>query len=147
MGQNEIVAATNRRLHAELNRTGLMPKKADLVSGITKGRTESSRELTTMEANELINWLRTQPDIHLQDPRCEKMRRKIIGLAWEMNWTYKANGLVKADVKRINQWCIRSGYLHKPFNDYSYNELPKLLSQFQAVHKSYLETLYKGASN
>ena len=143
MGQNELMPAVNRHLHAELNRTGLLIQKANLILGVTHGRTESSKEMTNLEANELIRWLKTQPSIVAPDPRCEKMRRKLIALAWQMNWTTKADMIFKADMVRINAWCIKSGYLHKPLNDYLYNELPKLLSQFQAVYDSYLQSLYK----
>lgn len=135
--------AVNRHLHAELNRTGLLEQKANLISGITNGRTESSREMTNLEANELIRWLKTQPNAKPVDPRCEKMRRKIISLAWQMNWTTKTNGQVKADIKRLNAWCEKSSYLHKPLNDYQYAELPKLVSQFEAVYESYLQALYQ----
>ncbi len=110
--------------------------KSSIIYSITGGRTTSTRELTDSEANGLL--------AHLQSldgtaDRSEKMRRKIIRLAHEMGW--KRQGSTKIDMKRINAWCAKSGYLHKPLDDYSYSELPKLVSQFEKVHADYISKL------
>jgi len=74
--------------------------------------------------------------------KADKMRKKILSLTWEMNWVVKDPAL-KVDVERVNAWCVKYGYLHKPLNSYTYNELPKLLSQFEALHASFVNSIYK----
>jgi hypothetical protein len=119
-------------LHTMLGATGLQGQKAALVAGVTQGRTESSRELTSAEADTIIAYLKTQQPAH-------KMRRKLIGLAHEMNWHLA--GTRKVDMERVNAWCVSNGYLHKPLNDYTVKELPKLVSQYELVYKHYLSNL------
>ena len=66
----------NKRVHALLSQTGLMPQKGNIILGISNGRTESSRELDHHESLALIAYLKQQPK-KKADP-AEKMRRKII---------------------------------------------------------------------
>lgn len=138
-----ITIQQNKTLHALLAQTGLTANKANLICGITNGRTESSKELNNFEANELIGYLRTQLtarrlNVNSNDERANRMRKKIISLAWQMNWV---NDSGACDIPRINNWCIKYGYLHKPFNDYIYAELPKLLTQFENLYNSYLKAI------
>jgi hypothetical protein len=71
------------------------------------------------------------------------MRRKIIAITRSMGWqknVVQPNGSIiqKADMQRIDEFCKSKGYLHKKLNQYLYNQLPTLVSQFEAVQKSYL---------
>lgn len=138
-----ITTQQNKTLHALLAQTGLSAHKANLINGITKGRTESSKQLSNFEANELLAYLRTQLHNKRQalnsiDEKANRMRKKIISLAWQMNWV---NNSGACDIPRINNWCIKYGYLHKPFNNYIYAELPKLLTQFENLYNSYLKAI------
>lgn len=129
-----ITANQNKLLHALLSSTGQASQKSNLVYGFTDGRTESSREMLATEAEQLIQYLK------LQDNSAESanvMRRKIISMCHRIKW--QKDG--KADMQRLNTWCIESGYLKKPLNDYTQKELPKLVSQFTQVYKSYLKSV------
>ena len=65
------------------------------------------------------------------------MRKKLIHLAKEMGYTKDG----KADMDKINAWCLHYGYGKKELNKYAYNELPKLLSQFEKVYEYYIKNL------
>lgn len=142
-----ITHTQNKLLHALLAQTNLAGQKATLVCSMTSGRTEKSSEMNNVEANELISYLRTQVAALRSDgldAKADKMRKKILSLAWQMNWTYlNTKRQVKVDVNRVNAWCTKYGYLKKPLNDYIYAELPKLLTQFESVYNTYLNDLRK----
>ena len=77
------------------------------------------------------------------------MRGKILSRAHELGWHKKdAKGNVvrdratqkaKIDFDRVNEWCVKYGYLSKKLDKYTYAELPKLLWQFQQYYKQYLK--------
>jgi hypothetical protein len=126
----------NKMLYGLLNKTGLMKDKANLIYGITKGRSESSKDLSFEEARLVINYLQTQDKT---TDGINKMRRKIISMAHEMHWHLP--GTQKIDMERLNAWCEKYGYGKKKLNDYSYNELPALVSQFTKVYKDFIDKI------
>lgn len=129
----KIQAEQTRTLHALLNNNKMMGQKAALILGFTDGRSESSKDLTYQEAGALINHLKSIDSSH-------KMRRRIIKMAHEMGWKLKDSS--KIDIERVNEWCVKFGYGHKPLNDYSPVELPKLVSQFEfGPYKHYISNL------
>lgn len=137
----------NGELHALLNQTGLTEQKPSFVFQYTNERSSSSGDMTDKEATALIAWLRKQPQIVQakkkyieQKNSCDKMRRKIIAKAHLLGWNTAIDGSLKADMERINNWCTKFGYLKKLLNDYSFEELPELVGQFE---KMYLDTLEK----
>lgn len=127
-----------KALHSLFGEMNIKDKedKDDIIKDFTGGRTTSSRELTESEA---VNLLAHLKKLGGTANRSDKMKKKIIRLAHEMNW--KKEGSAKIDMKRINDWCIRSGYLHKKLDDYKYSELPKLVTQFENVHKDFINKL------
>ncbi len=127
-------SALNKQLNGLLTSTGLTSQKASLVLGFTGGRSESRAALTDAEALEMIAWLKTQGNNN--DDAANKMRRKIISYAHQLHWYLPNTQTV--DMARIDGWCTTYGYGHKKLNDYTYNELPKLVSQFRLVFKSFL---------
>lgn len=129
--------AQNKLLHGLLNKTGLMQSKASIILGITNGRTESSKDLSFDEARLMINYLKMQADKDAL--RSNKMRNKIISMAHEMHW--HLSGTQAIDMLRLNTWCERFGYLHKKLNDYSYIELPKLVTQFTKVYSDFIDNI------
>lgn len=145
----------NKMIHALLAQTNLTRQKANIVAGISQGRTESSKDLTDTEAQAMITYLKENippPVLDGLDIKADKMRKKIISYAWQMNWTIKINALelaklpssalpYKCDMNRLNAWCEKYGYLHKKLNDYSYQELPKLLTQFENMYNDYLKNI------
>ncbi|WP_346237748.1 hypothetical protein ABDK00_001560 [Niabella insulamsoli] len=122
----------NKMLHSLLTQTGLMHMKAELVFSYSSRRTSSSKELTTMEAANLINYLKAQPT---EAAQCQQMRRKIIAKAHKMRWE-TAEG--KADMERIEHWCLKYGGFKKKLNDHTYKELVHLVTQFNAMYKKFL---------
>jgi len=124
-----------KKLMALLTKTGLQGRRHAIVWDYSSGRTESSKELTDPETDRLIRDLEKG---FKELDRSDIMRKKIISQAHEMGWELPGR---KADMARINAWCQKSGYLHKPLNHYTYSELPGLVTQFDNVYKSFLKAI------
>lgn len=131
-------------MHILLKQTKQEGYKTDIVMGFTGGRTESSRAMTDQEAMLMIEHLENlqkggstaQPVIAYGGKRCgktqgatETMKRKIISMAHECGWKMPGG---KIDMNAVNSWCVKFGYLHKPLDDHTYQELPKLITQFES---------------
>ena len=129
--------AQNKIVHSLLDKLGLMPQKAAIVSSFTNGRTDSSRQMSHIEALDFIKWLQEQDkgNKKTEAEQANQMRRKILAKAHRLNWELP-NG--KVDMQRINGWCLEKSYLKKSFNSYTYKELPELVSQFNKVYEYYI---------
>lgn len=140
----------NKALHALITDLGIdQETKEELVYQFTKGRESSSSKMLVFECQALINHLNVlKNEAHATNRRVtnqtvssadkaksQKMRRKILSTCHEMNW--RKNGAL--DWPRINAFLLKSGYLQKPLNDYTAQELPKLVTQFDQVLKSYYD--------
>ena len=137
----------NTRLHQLLTTCRLMDDKADLVRAYTGSRTGSSSEMTEAECRALIQHLEL---IEVQMPRprhpeqedpADRQRKKIISMAHEMRWTLPGG---RADMARIQRWCLEKSYGHKRLNDFTLEELPRLVSQFKIVYEKHLADLAAG---
>ena len=116
-----------------ISKLQLQKEKKDMVNGFSSGRTETSKELSFDEATAMISYLKSRdPD----EKRSENMKNYIIQMAHQMFWHLPNTR--KIDMKRLNNWCIKFGYLHKKLDDHSYKELPTLVTQFEKVLKDYL---------
>jgi hypothetical protein len=127
-----------KALHAMLRTNKMEALKADLVYGFSGGRTESSKELSMDEARELLVHLDKGAVVregtnHGATNQGEKMRRQVIAIFHEMGAHLPST--TKIDMARVNEWCANQGHGKKPLNDYTYDELPKLVGQA----KKYLE--------
>lgn len=111
--------------------------KDDLILSASDGRTNSTKELYFAEADALIKTLNV--DSKKKEDKSYKMRGKILSMAHEMQWYLP--GTRKLNYARINEWCEKFGYLHKRLDRYTYSELPKLVTQFESVHKDYLKKI------
>lgn len=126
-----------------LGKHNLVDQKDSIIGSFTNGRSTSRKDMTKAEAAALIGHLKS---LDPTDRRSDKMRNKILSMAHEMGWNLSAGfsmhekGLPKSkiDMEHLNNWCVKSGYLHKKLDDYTYKELPRLVSQFEEVYKSYL---------
>lgn len=126
-------------IHTLLGKAGVKKEdKPSVISEFTGKRTTSSREMTVKEAEVLISHLK---NLDGKEPKAEKMRRKLISQAHEMGW--KIEGSTQINMKRVHTWCKKYGYLHKRLDDYTYEELPKLLSQFDEVYKQFINNINK----
>jgi hypothetical protein len=119
-------------LHKLLKKLNLDAKeiKREIVSEFSGGRVTSSALLDQTEAGALIRSLaQTIPG--------DRQRKKIIKIAHLMGW--RING--KIDMGRLNGWCTSYGHKHKPLNEYNPEELNSLVSQMEAVYRSFLRDL------
>jgi hypothetical protein len=124
-----------KKLMALLTKTGLQGRRHAIVWDYSNQRTESSRELTDPETRKLIRDLERG---FSELERADVMRKKIISQAHEMGWELPGH---RADMARINAWCVKFGYLHKPINGYTYAELPALVTQFENMYQSFLRSI------
>jgi hypothetical protein len=107
----------------------------------TNGRTESSGKLFYHEAADLIKQLQAmQGKQEFAIKEGDNQRKKIIAIAYNMGWEIPNpnGGKPKADMKRINDWCVKFGFGKKKLNEYTVQELPKLVSVFEKVYKEFL---------
>lgn len=125
-----------KAIYSLLGKNGLRDEKENIVRSFTTGRTTSVRAMSFNQAAALIGHLKS---LDVEDKAGDKMRNKIISMAHEMGW--RKPGTDQIDMKHLNGWCIAHSYLKKKLDDYKYRELPKLVSQFEEVYKSYLKTL------
>ncbi len=73
----------------------------------------------------------------------DRMRKKIISYAYQMQWVTQEG---KADMPRLNNWCVKYGMFHKPLNDHNMPELVQLVTQVEKLYKSHLVELRKAIS-
>lgn len=125
-----------KAVYALINKLNFQSQKDNIVLGISNGRTSSTKLLTSDETNDLIKYLKSQDP---EEKKAEVMRKKIIAIAHEMHWHIA--GSRKADMQRIDAFCVHRGHKHKKLNQYLYSELPTLVSQFEAVYKDYLKKI------
>lgn len=131
MSGNSISKNQIACIMAMMNKLQFAPQKEAIVSGISNGRTTSTRALTADEARDLIKWLKSQdPDEQVND----RMRKKIIWLAREMGWEKDGH----ADMLRIDNWCLKFGKFKKRLSSHSRTELSTLVSQFETVHRDFI---------
>jgi len=86
------------------------------------------------EATDMIKHLK---ELDPENAKADKMRKKILSMAHEMNW--RVNG--KVNMKAIDTWCRNYSYLKKSLDRYTYKELPKLVSQFESVYHHFLKSI------
>lgn len=116
----------------KLNRIHL---REDLALSFSDGRTTSTSKLFVHECDELIRHLREEIKKAAQTApktKLEKMQGKFFYYCHELNWK-KGN---KLDYARINNWLLNTSYGKKKLDEYSEQEMYKLLQQIEMVlHK------------
>jgi hypothetical protein len=154
------------QLFALLKQSGLTEDRGALVKQFTAERTDSTKELSYEECQNLINYLREmlgqppmQPKAKVSPERakqCDTMRKAMLNLGYNMRFDQKETTEVKrgdvelaityrsrVNVYWVNVWCLKYSYLKKGLNEYTYEELPKLIRQFEKVYESYLKSVSK----
>lgn len=132
---------TTKKFYTLLKSSGLQGVKEELVLGASRERTTHFTELSAAEQKDLITFL--QKEANKKDSEYQKantMRRKIISMAHDMGWVRLVEGSPKADMVRITDWCRKYGYLHKGLNEYTYAELPQLVTQFRAMREGFMKS-------
>lgn len=131
MKTTNITPAQIGKIKTLMSQKGLLAYSEDLATSFTDGRTPRVSQMNNTEAWLLIKHLEEGG----QPTAKTKMQRKILSLAHEQNWKMFDG---KIDMKRVNDWCIKYGYLHKKLNDYTESELPTLVTQFEKAYGDYL---------
>lgn len=116
--------------------------RAEMIIEVTDGRSSSAKDLSYHEAKELIRHLNTIAEgngkgWNTKQWRMDKMRKKILSFFHEMG--YAQGG--KLDMEKVNAQIEKLGYKKKPLNQYHYEELPKLVTQFENIRNSYLKAI------
>lgn len=104
-------------------------ERHDMIGSFTNNRTRSTKGMTDDELKKLADSLQMQYDKTPEGTSCNLMRSKIMAHFHHIKWE-KGNGL---DYVRIKSWMLKYSYLKKPLNQYSYAELPKLVSQVEKI--------------
>ena len=132
-------------IHALLAKMKMVSMKEALVHSYTGGTTTSSKEMSKYQAKELISYL---VKLTGDGEKMDRMKKKMIAMAHEMGWqkpvpkmSAGAQEPAKVDMDRLNGWCVEFGMYHKGLDKHNAQELPKLVTQFEAVYKSYLNGL------
>ena len=126
-------------LEKQLKATGYKADRSDLISDFTGAKCSSLKDLSIDEYNGLIRYMneQLQPAKKRQDDKDSRQRRKVIALFCNMHYTTPEG---KADMKRINDWCVKYGHLHVTLNYYSGADLTRLVSQAESTYKSFIQT-------
>jgi len=114
--------------------------REDIIYDFTAGRTKSLKELGQLEYNDLLIKMKMQGNQHYSPG--QHMRRKIIAMFHDMGYK-KSGSQGTIDMVRVNEWCVKLGYLKKPLNDHSVIELTKLVTQAKYVHQDYIKQISK----
>ena len=110
--------------------TNLVSQKVNILASFG---VEHTNDLTASDGQKLITYLRSQlPNTH---ESANNMRRKILAMAHKLRWEHEDGSV---NMTSVNNWCTKRSYLKKELNQYTYDELPKLVSEFQAMYKSYI---------
>lgn len=134
-------------IYTLLGENNLRDEKESIVQAFSGGKTTSVRALRNAEAFALISHLKS---MDLVDTRATKMRNKILSMAHEMGWNLnptlsKTAGSVqvkaKIDMEHVNNWCLSHSYLHKALDKYEYQELPKLVTQFENMYRGHVKSI------
>lgn len=130
-----------KQIYAVLNSIGIRDQKDDLVSDVTSGRTTSIKELTDLEATELISHLRTfidQPKPRFETKPGNQIRRSIFSMSYTMGIINKQ--MNNADkIAAIDKFIMdhpKTGEC-KPILEMTVTELQALHYQFERfmMHK------------
>lgn len=118
--------------------------RSDIISDFTNGSKNSLTDLTPVEYRNLLQWIKTTFKVtetaDWQNTPENKMRRKIIGYFKSMHYT-TTDG--KADMNRINDWCVKYSLTHKRLNENDRAELVKIVGQVDRVYKSFIQSVNK----
>jgi hypothetical protein len=117
-------------------------QKRDIIATYTNGRSDRTKDMHFAEAKEMIEALAKlageipSPQLEHERRRVseDKMRKKVISLAYQLGWTLP-NGKLNYD--RLNSFIASHPVTNRPecktLNDHRYAELVLLISQFEMM--------------
>lgn len=124
-----------KAIHSAISKKGLKDSKKSIIKEASAERTESTKDLTYQEAQKLLMFLNNDKTSEQQG--IDKMIRKLMAMAYDIRWitTYSCVDAdqvkTKKNYSQVYEWVKKYGYLKKELKNYSYSELPKLLTQFE----------------
>ncbi len=123
----------------------LSDDQRDIVRELTDNRTEHVSELYFHEAVKLIAALNTNKPVSAEELKKQRMMAKLFAMAHELGWIKKEMKVVGSQLKEsknydtVYDWVLKYGYKKKILREYTYDELPKLITQFElGPYKSYI---------
>lgn len=116
------------KIHTLLGQLGIMDRKPEIVYGFTNGRTESSRDLTLMEAKALIEHL-------MGSQERTTVIRRIWHLAYEMEIIVPGDHNENAmNAAKLDAFCEQRGTVKKAISAQSLKEVKRTAKQFEAMY-------------
>lgn len=143
-------SSKRRRLMALLSKAGIDDDtRHNLVYAWTNGRTNSSRELTGSEVDDLV-WKFENDFLFRANPRqaasalmelaIKQKRSAVLAIA-------QRTGIHEgASFSRFNQWMKNRSVLKKRLNDYTFDELDQLIQQMHALEANFKRSAEKAFS-
>lgn len=136
-----------KAFHAILKERGLMDEKKEIVKQISSGRTESSKELSYEELQGWIDSVNSDRTLKkATDNKSQRMINNIIAMAREMGVIERKPGVRKSgkiemisDYTLFEDWMLTKSYLKKRLSQYTYEELPTLVTQYKNIYLSWLK--------
>lgn len=130
-----------QKIHVLLNQLGLTDSKKEVVWQISKGRTESTKDLSIQEAKALIQGLSEFSPI-------ERMKSLVFSLAYQTGIIYGDTAEDKRiNVAKLNLFLRERGTVKKELNEMDYTELVKVHSQFQGILRNQQKSSDKKAAS
>lgn len=122
-------------IHAAIKRLKLEKNKKDLVFSFSKENSDSTKDLTRAQAQELLDYLNNK----IEPNECDKKRKRLIGMSFGIG----------ANTEFVKAWCEKYGVFgkKKKFNEYDSRELSGLIAKFQFVEKHRVEKVLEVAGN
>lgn len=116
-----------KKIHTLLGELGIKDRKPEIVYSFTHGRTESSRDMTLMEAKALIEYL-------MGSQERTTVIRRIWHLAYEMGIIVPGDQDEKAmNAAKLDAFCEQRGTVKKPLSCQSLKEVKRTAKQFEAM--------------
>src|SRR5690554_190035 len=127
-------------LEREINKINGRINRVELIQNMTNQEKSSLKELTPHEYKILVNGLvQVKGNIWSEkEQRKDRQRKKIIANLRKLGYTLDDG---RSDMRRIEEWVIKYGYLHKPMNSYDENELPMLVTQVDKMLEKFIQKL------
>ncbi|WP_295795162.1 hypothetical protein [Mucilaginibacter sp.] len=115
------------KIHVLLNNLGIAGEKASILNSLTNGRTESTKQLTIIEARQLI------VSLSGHDP-AERLKSLIFSLGYQSGILYGSTADdKKMNAAKLNMFLKERGAVKKELNQMRYGELVKTHRQFEAI--------------
>lgn len=134
-----------KAIRAAMAAKKLLEHKEQIVDSYTKGRTTHISEMHISEAGQLLTYLNGLPKE--ANPK-SKLMSKLFAMCHEMGWIKSTTVVdgpeikIKKDYSAVYNWVAKYGYLKKPLRDYTYNELPKLVTQLEKhIYEPFIQNL------